>query len=214
VREITIWQTARILPEVAVFAAPRLFRPHQIAAVMVAVATVGLLSGCGGSSGGPVAAAAQGATPPVTTSSAPVTTSAAPTTSGSAPSTSGGGAKCSDLTNAAASASVGKPTTVKPEPTTPLPGLTICDVAVTGEVYPIQLTVDTNNGQVAYGVDQQALAGVDLPGVGDKAFSSAIGIETVSGNVDIKVTGPAGPVLSKIYTLPIAIAKAMIAALN
>lgn len=196
------------------FAVPRLFRPLQIATVTGALATVGLLSGCGGSSGGPAAAAAQGATPPVTTSSAPVTTSSAPTTSSSAPSASGGGAKCSDLTNAAASASLGKPTTVTLDPSVKFPGLTICNVVVTGEVYPIQLAVDTSNAQDQYTVDDQASGGANLPGVGDKAFSSSIGVETVSGNVDIKITGPAGPVLGGNFTLPTAIAKAMISALS
>lgn len=194
----------------------RVFRAPQIAAVAAAVASVALLSGCSGSSGGPAAAAAaQAATTPV--ASVPVTTSSAPATSSSAPAASGGGgggAKCTDLTNTAASAAVGKPATVKLSSATDLPGLSICAITVANEIYPIQLAVDTNSASAAYTIDQQALAGVDLSGLGDKAFSSAIGVETISGNVDIKVTGPAGPVLSKDYTIPTAIAKAMISALS
>ena len=65
-----------------------------------------------------------------------------------------------------------------------------------------------------YDADQQAFAGVDLSGVGDKAFSSSIGVEILSGSVDIKVIGPAGPVLNGTDTTPTAIAKAMVAALK
>ena len=55
---------------------------------------------------------------------------------------------------------------------------------------------------------------MDLSGVGDKAFTSAVGVEILSGGVDIQVIGPAGPVLSKDYTIPTAVAKAMVATLS
>ena len=97
---------------------------------------------------------------------------------------------------------------------TPLAGLTICDISVADEVYPIQLAVNTTNAAAVFAAEQKADSGVDLSGVGDRAFSSEIGIEVLSGNVDIKVTGPAGPVLNKNYTVPTAIAKAMVAALK
>jgi hypothetical protein len=50
--------------------------------------------------------------------------------------------------------------------------------------------------------------------VGDKAFTDTIGVETLSGRVNVKVTGPAGPVLSGNFAIPTAIAKAMVAALT
>jgi len=53
-----------------------------------------------------------------------------------------------------------------------------------------------------------------VSGVGDKAFTSSVGIEVLGGGVDIKVMGPAGPVLSGDYTYSTAVAKAMIAALR
>lgn len=146
---------------------------------------------------------------------ASATTPTTSTSSSSAPSGSGSGAKCSDLTGAAASAAVGKTTTVTLDTTVaPLAGLTICNVTVAAEVYPIQLAVNTNGGQAAYSADHQAFSGVDLSGVGDEAFHSSIGVEVFSGGVDIKVTGPAGPVLSGNFTTPTAIAKAMVATLK
>jgi len=127
---------------------------------------------------------------------------------------SGSGAKCSDLSDSAASAAVGKATKVTLDKSVaPLPGLTICKVTVADEVYPIQLAVATRNAAQQYSADKDAFSGTSLSGVGDQAFSSEVGVETLSGGVDIKVTGPAGPVLNKDYTIPVALAKAMIATL-
>jgi hypothetical protein len=199
------------------------------AATLALALGVGLLAGCSSgksSSGAPAPVSAAG---PTSGSSAAVSSTAsddtatAPPSDSTAPDSSsadssdaspGGGAKCSDLTNAAATAMVGKATTVALDTTpTALPGLTICSVTVAGEVYPIQLAVSTSNAATLYRVDKGAFTGTDLAGVGDQAFSSAVGVETLSGSVDIKVTGPAGPVLNKDYSLSIKIAKAMIDAL-
>jgi hypothetical protein len=110
---------------------------------------------------------------------------------------------------------LGKSTTVTLDTTvTALPGLTICDVTVADEIYPIQLAVDNNGGQELYNADKQVSGGADVSGVGDKAFTDQIGVEALSGNVDIKVTGPAGPVLNGNFAVPTAIAKAMVAALQ
>lgn len=90
-----------------------------------------------------------------------------------------GGVRCTDLTNAAATAALGKPATVTLTQTPiNLPGLTICDVKLGSEVYPIQLDVDTK------------------------------------GSVDVKVSGPAGAVLSGDYTVATAVAKAMLGVLK
>ena len=110
---------------------------------------------------------------------------------------------------------MGKSTTVTLDTTVAsLPGLTICTVTVADEIYPIQLAVDNNGGVGLYNADKQVNPGPDLSGVGDKAFTDGIGVEALSGNVDIKVTGPAGPVLSGNFAVPTAIAKAMVAALQ
>ena len=180
--------------------------------IAVTIASGLLLSGCASTSSPTTTSpsASSGSTAP----SASTSGSSSGSVPTSAPSESGSGAKCTDLTAAAASAAVGKSTTVKATPITPLAGLTICDVTVADEVYPIQLAVNTTNAAALFTADQQVSSGVDLSGVGDKAFSSTIGIEALSGNVEIKVTGPAGPVLNKNYTIPTAIAKAMVAALK
>jgi hypothetical protein len=124
-------------------------------------------------------------------------------------------AKCTDLTAAAASAAMGKTVTVTLDTAgAPLAGLTVCDVVDAAEVYPIQLDVATADAQALYSGDEQAFGGVDLGGVGDKAFTSSVGVEVLSGGVDIQVIGPAGPVLNKDYTIPTAVAKAMVAALS
>ncbi len=110
---------------------------------------------------------------------------------------------------------MGKPTTVTVDTSdTPLPGLTICNLTVANEVYPIQLAVSNNANDAEYSKDEQAYSGVDVSGIGDKAFTSTVGIEVLSGSVDIQVMGPAGPVLSGNYTVPTAIAKAMVSALQ
>lgn len=94
-----------------------------------------------------------------------------------------------------------------------LPGLTICQLTVAGETYPIQLDVDTTDGAALYASDEQSFGGTDLSGVGDKAFTDSVGVEVMSGGVDIQVIGPAGPVLNGDFTTATAIAKAMVAAL-
>ena len=110
---------------------------------------------------------------------------------------------------------MGKPTTVTLDSSgVSLAGLTICKVMVANEVYPIQLDVDTANGAAGFNAEAAAQGGTPLSGVGDKAFTSATGVEALKGNVDIKVVGPAGPVLNKNYAIPTAIAKAMAAALK
>jgi hypothetical protein len=177
--------------------------PIRLAALVPVACAAALLAACG-SSGGGTPATGGGAT------------TAGGSTSQSASGGSGGsGGKCTDLTAAAASAAVGKPTTVTIDTTgAPLAGLTVCNVAVADEVYPIQLAVDTSASQATFSGDHQAYSGVDLSGVGDKAFTSSVGVEVLSGSVDIKVTGPAGPVLNGNYTVPTALAKAMVGALK
>jgi hypothetical protein len=181
------------------------------ALVPVACATT-LLAACGSSGGGnPTSAGGGSQTVPATSSSGSQST---PTAS-SGNSSSGSGATCAALTSTDATAAVGKATTVTLDSgTASLPGLTICDVVIADEVYPVQLAVDTNGGQSLYDADEQVMSGKDLSGVGDKAFTSSISVEVLSGGVDIKVTGPAGPVLSGDYAIPTAIAKAMVAAMQ
>jgi hypothetical protein len=96
----------------------------------------------------------------------------------------------------------------------PLAGLSICNVTVSGEAYPVQLDVNSANGSLAYAGDLGNEGGTALSGVGDKAFTYALGVEALKGDVDIQGIGPAGPVLSKNYTLATAIAKAMVSALK
>jgi hypothetical protein len=192
-------------------------------AAAIVVLGVGALAGCHSGSN-PAAAQPGGAGVSSSASAAAVAASAADSASAGLSSAasaasgqaagSGGGAKCTDLTNAAASAAVGKATTVTLDTTaTALAGLTICKVTVASEVYPIQLDVMTNGASALFSADKNAFSGTGLSGVGDQAFSSAVGIEALSGSVDIKVNGPAGPVLNNDYTVPTALVKAMIAAL-
>jgi len=97
----------------------------------------------------------------------------------------------------------------------PLAGLTICDVTVANEVYPIQLSVNTRDGASEFSADRSVNTNVaDLGGVGDKAFTSSIGVEALRGTVDIKVFGPAGPVSDGNFTIPTGLAKAMAAAVG
>lgn len=178
----------------------------RLAVLMPAVCAATLLAACGSSGGGTPATGGGGGSQPAASSSGGGSQPGSGTSSGS-------NAKCTDLTPAAASAAVGKPVTVTLNSSiTPLAGLTICDVTVADEVYPIQLAVMTSGAQALYSADKQVSQGVDLSGVGDEAFTSSIGVEVLSGGVDIKVTGPAGPVLSGDYAVPTAIAKAMVAA--
>jgi hypothetical protein len=197
--------------------------PIRLAA-MAPVAVVGiLLSGCGATSAGNAATGSSnstGASGPGATATQPASGSgtANPTASPTQPasgSSSASDAKCTDLTAAAASAALGRSVTVTLDTgSTQLAGLTVCDVVNADAVYPVQFSVNTNGSQALYASDEQSFGGVDLSGVGDKAFTSSVGVETLSGGVDIQVIGPAGPVLSKDYTVPTAIAKAMVAALS
>jgi hypothetical protein len=110
---------------------------------------------------------------------------------------------------------VGKATTVKADASAAsVPGLSICTLTITGEDYPVQLDVDISNGEQLYTADKSVQAGKDVSGVGDKAFSSEIGVEALAKGADIKVVGPAGPVLSGDFAVPTALAKAMAAALK
>lgn len=179
--------------------------PLRLVTLVPVACAAALLAGCGSSGGATPTTSGGGSQPAGGTSG-----------NGSQPASgASSSAKCSDLTAAAASAAVGKSTTVTLDTTVaPLAGLTICDVTVADEVYPIQLAVMANGGQELYSADEQVSAGTDLSGVGDKAFTSSIGVETLSGGVDIKVTGPAGPVLGGNFAVPTAIAKAMVAALQ
>jgi hypothetical protein len=182
--------------------------PVRLAALVPAVCAATLLAACGSSGGSSPAAGGSGSQPASGTSGG----ASQPASGGSS---SGSSAKCSDLTPAAASAALGKAVTVTLDSgPVSLPGLSICDVTIADEVYPVQLAVDTNGGQALYSADDQVSGGKDLSGVGDKAFVSDIGVEAISGGVDIKVTGPAGPVLSGNFATPTAIAKAMVAALK
>jgi hypothetical protein len=153
------------------------------------------------------------AAPAATTPAA--TTPAATTAPAAAPPAAAGDGKCSDLTNAQASAALGKTTTVKLDTAGgSLPGLSICNVTIANEVYPVQLSVDTSAGAQLYAADKTVDPGKDISGVGDKAFSSEIGVETLAKGADIKVIGPAGPVLNDNFAVPTALAKAMAAALR
>jgi hypothetical protein len=188
--------------------------PIRLAAIAPVALAGMLLAGCGGSSAGSPATSGGHSTG----SSTPQPGSGTPSGSASQPgsdTTSSSGAKCTDLTAAAASAAVGKTVTVTLDPgSAALPGLTICDITDAAEVYPIQLDVNTTDAQALFSSDEMADGGVDLSGVGDKAFTSSLGVEALSGSVDIEVIGPAGPVLSNDFTIPTAVAKAMIAALS
>jgi hypothetical protein len=188
--------------------------PIRLAA-LAPVALVGiLLAGCGATSTGSPATSTGNATNGTANSAGTANPTANATQPASGTSASSD-AKCTDLTAAAASAAVGKPVTVKLDTAGgSLAGLTVCDVSDAAEVYPIQVDVDTADAQALYSGDKRASGGVDVSGVGDEAFTSAIGVEVLSGGVDIQVIGPAGPVLNKDYTISTAVAKAMVAALS
>ena len=99
----------------------------------------------------------------------------------------------------------------------PLAGLTVCNVTVNGTdvAYPIQLSVNTNGGAAEYTVDRSfSPNAADLGGVGDKAFTSSLGVEALRGTVDIQVIGPAGPVLDGNFAFSSNLAKAMAAAVH
>jgi hypothetical protein len=189
-------------------------RPMHLTVVAPVVFAGILLTGCGATSAGSPAASVvnsptESASPPGTATPTAVATQSAPGTSTTSD------AKCTDLTAAAASAALGKSVTVTLDTDgTQLAGLTVCNVVDADAVYPVQLSVNTAGAQALYAADEQSFGGVDLSGVGDKAFTSSVGVETLSSGVDIQVIGPAGPVLSKDYTIPTAIAKAMVAALS
>jgi hypothetical protein len=180
----------------------------RLAAVAPAALTGILLAACGATVGGSPATSAAGR--PATAGGSPSGSSTPQPASGAS---SGSDAKCTDLTATAATAALGKPTTVALDTGTPLPGLTVCDLTVADAFYSIQLAVDTNINAAEFSEEEQAFGGVDVSGIGDKAFTSSVGIEVLSGSVDIKVTGPAGPVLSGNYTYSTAVARAMLATL-
>ena len=149
-----------------------------------------------------------------TDSAARSSAASAPAASSPVAGASGGGAKCIDLSDASASAALGKKATVKAEAATHLAGLTICDVTIVGEIYPIQLDVNSANASALFTADRQVSFVASLTGLGDMAFRSSIGVEALSAGVDIKVIGPAGPVLNNDFTVPTALVKAMIAAIH
>jgi hypothetical protein len=196
-------------------------RPVHLAALApVALAGI-LLTGCGGAGAGSPAtgtgSAATSAGNPATGSANPAATAtpAANATQPASGTSTTSGAKCTDLTAAALSAALGRSVTVTLDTDgTQLAGLTVCNVVNADAVYPVQFSVNTAGSQALYAADEQSFGGVDLSGVGDMAFTSSVGVETLSGSVDIQVIGPAGPVLSKDYTVPTEIAKAMVAALR
>lgn len=139
------------------------------------------------------------------------TTSTTPTPT-SGPSAATSNAKCTDLTDAAASAAVGTATTVTLDTTPPLAGLTICNIAVAGEIDPIQLDVNTVGAAAKYHLDHEVDGGPSIAGIGDQAFRSATGIEALVGNVCIDVIGPAEPILlHHDFSQPTALVKAMVA---
>ena len=177
--------------------------PIRLAAFVPVACAAALLTGCGSSGGGTPAAG--GGT------SQPASSTSQPASGGS----SGGTAKCTDLTAAAASAALGKATTVTLDTTVATQaGLTICNLTVADEVFPIQLAVYDNGGQAILNSDKVNASGVDLSGVGDQAITTSIGVDALSGGVLIEVTGPAGAVLKGDDSIPIAIAKAMIATMK
>ncbi len=144
---------------------------------------------------------------PTTASSAP------PPTSGPGPAESN--AKCTDLTDAAASAAVGQVTTVTLDGPVTLAGLTICKVTVANLIDPIQLDVNTHQAAAYYRVEKGINYEAVVAGIGDDAFQSAIGIEALSDGVDVRVVGPAEPILlHHDFTIPTALAKAMVAAVK
>ncbi len=146
--------------------------------------------------------------PPEPTTTSPSTTP----TSSSAPPVSASNAKCTDLTDAAASAAVGRATTVTLDTGFSAPGLTICKIAVAGEIDPIQLDVNTTGAAAKYRLDREAFGESDIAGIGDQAFRDATGIEALVGNVEVDVFGPAEPILlHHDFSQPTALVKAMVA---
>lgn len=181
--------------------------PLRLATLVPVACAAALLAGCGSSGGGTSTTGGSG--------SQPASGSSGSATQPASGGSSASGAKCTDLTPAAAGAALGKTVTITLDTTVAgLAGLTICDVTVADEVYPIQLAVDTSAAIAIFSGDLQNSGGIAISGVGDKAFTDTIGVEALSGSVDIKVTGPAGPVLSGNFATPTAIAKAMVAALK
>jgi hypothetical protein len=193
--------------------------PIRIAALAPVVCAAALLAACGSSGGGTPATSGGSSQPASGTSGSGSQPASGTSGSGSTPasggSSSGSGAKCTDLTSAAASAALGNTVTVTLDSGgTPLAGVTDCTVADADDTTSIQLNVDTADAAALYNGDLQSFGGKSLTGVGDKAFTDAIGVETLSGGVDIQVIGPAGPVLSGNFATPTALAKAMVAALQ
>jgi hypothetical protein len=176
------------------------------ASAAIAVAMAGLVSACSGSG------STTAVTPP--SSSDPTAASTASAAAGTtAQPVNAKGASCAKLTDAAATAAIGKATTVKLEPST-LASVTLCQLTITGEVYPVQIETATGLTLAEFKASQKVIGGSTVDGIGDAAFTSDTGVETYAGSVQVQVTGPAGPVLNKDFTIPTAVAKAMLAALG
>ncbi|QNK79866.1 hypothetical protein [Nakamurella sp. PAMC28650] len=205
-------------------------RPVRSAAVFGIVASGAILLGAC-SSGTPIATAAATTSTAAATTSTPVATGPA----GSVASAPGGtgatgatgvpggtsappgsatrGGKCTDLTAAAATAAVGKPTTVAIESSDATSST--CDITIAGDVYPVQISVVTAVDAAHLAEEKSNAADVkELTGVGDQAFTDALGVEALTGTVEIKVTGPGDALKNNDYSVSTALAKAMIAALK
>ncbi|MET3806876.1 hypothetical protein ABIB25_003896 [Nakamurella sp. UYEF19] len=186
-----------------------------------------ILSGCNSGTTTATAVAATTSSSASTAASAPAALpsnalpSSAPATGATAegvrtPSAAGGSpttGKCTDLTAAAAGAAVGKPTTLTLDSSDAISST--CDVNVAGEVDPIQLFVITSATAREFADEKKAAADLKtVGGVGDQAFTDALGVEVLRGSVEIKVGGPEDALKNDDYSVPTAIAKAMVAALK
>ena len=126
---------------------------------------------------------------------------------------SASGAKCTDLTAAAASAAVGKTATITLL-SSGAAGETNCTIKAGADpddpdLY-FGLDVRPNEGQATFNEEKQAIHGTAVGGVGDQAFTSTTGLAVLSHGVVIEISGPQ----SSGSTIPTAIAKAMIATLH
>ncbi|WP_375503767.1 hypothetical protein [uncultured Jatrophihabitans sp.] len=126
---------------------------------------------------------------------------------------SASGAKCTDLTAAAASAAVGKAAKITLL-SSGAAGETNCSIKAGADpddpdAY-YGLDVRPNEGQTTFNEEKQAISGTSVAGIGDQAFTSTTGLAVLSHGVVIEVSGPR----SSDYTIPTAIAKAMIATLR
>ena len=126
---------------------------------------------------------------------------------------SASGAKCTDVTAAAASAAVGKPATITLL-TSGAAGETTCSIKAGADPADPELfyTLDVrpNEGQTTFDEEKQAISGTAVAGVGDEAFTSTTGLAVLSHGAVIEILGPS----SSGYAIETAIAKAMIATLR